>query len=112
MGPGYPYRHTYLHNEFIIQVLEPESTDSYFNWNFFDSILSRKEYFSPYVFDEKALEILNSDPQLKHDFEKKRKEDDSFSADHYSQLRYIYERSEYSEKTLNRYPVARFYLDK
>lgn len=99
-------------NEFIVNVLEPEAKDSYFNWNFFDPILSRKEYFSPYVFDEKAVEILLNNPVLKAEFDTKRKDDEAFSKNQYDQLRFIYERSEYSEKTLNRYPVARFYLDK
>ena len=101
-----------LANQYIVQVLEPEAVDSWFNWNFFDSILSRKEYFSSYVFDEKAGDILSSDPDLKKDFEAKKQVDKEFAKDHYGQLRYIYERSEYSEKTYKRYPVARFYLDK
>ncbi len=99
-------------NEFIVQVLEPEAVDSYFNWNFFDPILSRKEYFSPYVFDEKAGEILDNDPELKKEFFARRETDTIFANDHYSQLRFIYERSPFSEKTLMRYPVARYYMNK
>lgn len=99
-------------NEFIVQVLEPEAVDSYFNWNFFDPILSRKEYFSPYVFDEKAGEILENDSELKEEFETRKAEDPDFAGDHYAQLRFIYERSDYSEKTLMRYPVARYYLER
>ena len=98
-------------NEFIVQVLEPESVDSYFNWNFFDPILSRKEYFSPYVFDEKAGEILDNDPKLKMEFKSKQDRDTAFANDHYLQLKFIYERSPYSEKSLLRYPVARYYLE-
>ncbi len=99
-------------NEFIVQVLEPEAVDSYFNWNFFDPILSRKEYFSPYVFDEKAAEILENDPDLKEEFEVKEAEDPDFASSHYSKLKFIYERSEYSEKTLMRYPVVRYFLER
>jgi hypothetical protein len=98
-------------NEFIVQVLEPEAVDSYFNWNFFDPILSRKEYFSPYVFDEKAGEILDLDLDLKMEFESKQKNDSAFASNHSAQLRFIYERSPYSEKTLLRYPVARYYME-
>ena len=97
-------------NEYILQVLEPEGEDSFFNWNFFDAILSRKEYFSAYIFDEIAGDILNSDSELKSEFEQKRAEDEEFAKNHYAQLRFIYEGSKYSEKTLKRYPVARYYL--
>lgn len=98
-------------NEFIVQVLEPEAVDSYFNWNFFDPILSRKEYFSPYVFDEMARDILDNDPDLKSEFKLKKGNDPTFANDHYGQLRFIYERSPYSEKTLMRYPVARLFME-
>ncbi|MCK4919571.1 MAG: hypothetical protein KAS71_00905, partial [Bacteroidales bacterium] len=101
-----------LANEYIIQVLEPEGEDSFFNWNFFDAILSRKEYFSPYVFDEKAEEILANNPKLLLEFEKRKKDDPEFASNHYAQLRFIYEKSKYSEKTLNRYPVARYNMKK
>lgn len=96
-------------NEFLVQVLEPEAVDSYFNWNFFDPILSRKEYFSPYVFDEKAEEILSEDPVLRSEFKERRAIDAELAESHYAQLRYIYERSKYSEKTLRRYPVVRYF---
>lgn len=94
--------------DFIVQALEPESVDSYFNWNFFDAILSRKEYFSPYVFDDVAKKILEDDPGLMEEFKQKKVVEEGFSNDHYAQLRFIYEHSPYSEKSYMRYPVARF----
>ena len=36
--------------KYLLETLEPEATDSFFNWNFFDAILGQKEYFSDYVF--------------------------------------------------------------
>ena len=41
-------------NRFLVEVLEPQGDDSYFAWNYFDGILSRKEGYSPYVFEETA----------------------------------------------------------
>ena len=35
---------------FLNSVLLAEAEDSYFRWNFMDSHLDQKEYFSPYVF--------------------------------------------------------------
>ena len=50
---------------FIVSVLEPEMPDSYFAWNFFDSYVQQKEYFSSYVFEDKALDIIAKDKELK-----------------------------------------------
>jgi len=93
--------------EYIVQVLEPQAYDSFFSWNFFDPILSRKEYFSPYIFEETAEALLEEDPVLKAEFDRKIQTDSAFSANAYAQLRFIYEHSPYSEKSYRRYPVAR-----
>jgi hypothetical protein len=92
---------------FILNVLEPQSIDSYFAWNEFDAVLQQKEWFSDYVFEEKANELLQKDPQLKADFEKKKSEDPKFSANAFEQLYFIYKRSPYYEKSHRRYPVFR-----
>ena len=92
---------------FVMEVLEPFNSDSYFAWNFFDEILMQKEWFSPYVFEEKALEILESNPGLKKEFEQKKLEDPEFTKDGFLQLLYIFKHSDNYEKTHNRYPVYR-----
>ena len=51
--------------KYIIETLEPETKDSFFNWNFFDSILQRKEGFSAYVFEDYAEEFLKNNPDVK-----------------------------------------------
>ncbi len=92
---------------FILETLEPQAVDSYFNWNFFDIILQRKEGFSPYVFEDKAAEILAGNPKLKQEFEAKKQEDPNFSQNPYLQLQFIYENSELAEKAYMRYPIGR-----
>ena len=64
---------------FIHSVLQPELEDAYLSWNFFDSYLQQKEYFSSYVFIDKIEEILNSDLKLKKEYELKTKEDAGFA---------------------------------
>ena len=96
--------------EYLVQTLEPRGYDSFFSWNFFDAVLFRNEYFSPYIFEETAQEILEADPGLKREFEALRSGDSVFSANPYLQLRYIYERSPWSEPTFRRYPVCRYSL--
>jgi len=94
-------------SEYIVQTLEPHGYDSFVSWNFFDAILFRNEYFSPYVFEEKAEQILAENPDLKQIFKTKRNLEPEFRSSAYAQLRFIYENSEFSEKTYRRYPVYR-----
>ncbi|MEM8527617.1 MAG: M14 family zinc carboxypeptidase [Bacteroidota bacterium] len=94
-------------NRYIVETLEPRAPDSFFAWNFFDGILERKEYFSPYLFEESAKEILEFNSGIKEELEAKKKEDKDFAKDGIAQLRFIYERSEHSERNYNRYPVGR-----
>lgn len=94
-------------NSYIVEMLEPQAGDSFFAWNFFDSILQRKEYFSPYVFEDFAQQMLDNDEELKIEFESKRKSDKEFANNSYRQLSFLYERSPYFEKSYLRYPVYR-----
>lgn len=92
---------------FLVETLEPAATDSYFVWNFFDTILQQKEGFSPYVFEDLALQLLESEPELKKSFNKKKKEEPDFALNWYAQLDYIYKNSPYYEEAYLRYPVFR-----
>jgi len=94
---------------YLIEVLEPEAIDSFFNWNFFDSVLQRKEGFSPYVFEDKALELLNNNQKLKRKFEELKKTDKKFANDSYRQLNWIYEASGIQEKEYMSYPIMKIY---
>ncbi|TPN84583.1 M14 family metallopeptidase [Aquimarina algicola] len=91
---------------YLIEVLEPEAVDSFFNWNFFDTILQQKEGFSPYVWEDKALELLNKNTELKSKFEQKKK-DTAFANNWYAQLGWIHKQSDHYEKAHLRYPVFR-----
>jgi len=92
---------------YIIETLEPQAPDSFFNWNFFDTILQQKEGFSPYVFEEIAEEILKTNPELKKDFKQKLKKDKEFNDSWYAQLDWIHKHSKYYEKAHKQYPVYR-----
>jgi len=93
-------------NRYIVETLEPHAPDSWFAWGFFDAILQQKEWFSAYVFDEMAEQILKENPALKNEFEEKRKNDPEFSKSSWQQLYFIYRNSAYFED-LKRYPVGR-----
>lgn len=95
-------------NRYIVETLEPQGTDSFFAWNFFDSCLQQKEWFSDYVFEEKAIELLANDSILKDLFEKKKLNNNEFNNNHWNQLYWIYKHSGYYESTANRLPVFRY----
>ncbi len=90
---------------YLMSVLTSRAEDSFFRWNFMDSYLQQKEYFSPYVFEEKAVNILKENPELKNDFETKKKVDPNFSKSSWDQLLFIYQRSEYLEDTYFQLPI-------
>lgn len=96
---------------YLVETLEPEATDSFFKWNFFDTILQQKEGFSPYVFEELATEIIKNDPELKEELETRKKSDTAFAENGYAQLKFIYQHSDYAEKAYMRYPVYRLLSD-
>jgi hypothetical protein len=98
-------------NRYILETLEPEAEDSFFCWNFFDSILQQKEYYSDYVFEELADSLLTATPGLKEAFEKEKAEKKEFRENAQAQLNFIYYRSPYYEKEHNRYPVVRLLQD-
>lgn len=91
--------------KFLLETLEPEAVDSYFNWNEFDGILGQKEYFSDYVFEDTAAELLKTNKALKTAFELKKASDAKFAEDGAAQLDWVYKNSEYYEGTVNQYPI-------
>ena len=92
---------------YLLETLEPQAPDSFFNWNFFDTILQQKEHFSPYVWEDKAFELLNKNPDLKTNFETKRKTDPNFANNWYAQLDWLHKQSTHYEKAHMQYPVYR-----
>lgn len=95
-------------NRYIVETLEPQAIDSFFSWNFFDTILQQKEGFSSYVFEDLAEKLLKEDADLRKRFEAKRQEDEKFRSSARRQLDFIYKNSRYYEKEHMRYPVFRY----
>lgn len=96
---------------YLLETLEPEANDSFFNWNFFDPILQRKEHFSPYVFEDEATELLQKDSILQGSFQQKKDNNPEFAADGYAQLDWLFKRSEHFEESYMQYPVYRVMKD-
>ncbi|NUQ15021.1 MAG: hypothetical protein HUU33_06835, partial [Flavobacteriales bacterium] len=98
---GTPY------DRFLLEVLEPDAPDSYFAWGFFDAILQQKEWFTDYVFEDVAADLLAKDPALRAALEARRAADPAFAADAWAQLAFVFRRSPYMEPAHRRYPVLR-----
>ena len=92
---------------YLMETLEPQAPDSFFNWNFFDTILQQKEGFSPYAFEDIAAELLNTNAELKLEFEAKRKSEPDFAKSWYAQLDWLHKHSPYYELAHLQYPVYR-----
>ncbi len=92
-------------NRYLAHVLNPENDDSFFNWNFFDAVLGQKEYFSDYLFEDSAPQILKRNPELKKAFEQKKRGDSAFANSASAQLDYIYRHSPHYETSHMRIPV-------
>ena len=100
----------YTHQDafrYLLETLEPQAPDSFFNWNFFDTVLQQKEGFSAYVWEDKALELLNNNPKLKQEFNQRKKDLTEFNNNWYAQLDWIHKQSDYYEKAHMQYPVYR-----
>ena len=93
--------------KFLLETLEPEATDSYFNWNFFDTILQQKEWYSDYLFEDLAVQIFSENPEIKAEFDDKLKSDKKFAENSAAQLEWIHKHSKYYEKAHLQYPVYR-----
>lgn len=93
--------------KYLLETLEPEAVDSFFNWNFFDPILQQKEGYSDYVFEDTAAQLLKDNPKLKSDLEAKKQKEPEFLNNPKAQLDWIYKQSVYYEKAHLQYPVYR-----
>lgn len=96
-------------NRYILEILDPRMPDSFFAWNYFDGILQQKEFFSDYVFEPEAKRILKENPGLEKEFRLLQENDSAFAKNGWTQLFYIYQRSDYYEQSHNRYPIAFIY---
>ena len=94
---------------YLMETLEPEATDSFFNWNFFDTVLQQKEGYSGYVFEDVAEQILKENTFIKDAFEAKKAADKDFAKSPRAQLNFIYKRSLHYEKAHLLLPIYKAY---
>ena len=94
-------------NRYIVETLEPQGVDSFFAWNFFDSVLSQKEHYSDYVFEDIAFEYLKKHPELQKKLNDEKVKNPQLAKSAAAQLEFVYHNSPFFEQTYLRYPVGR-----
>ena len=98
-------------NRYIVETLEPQGVDSFFAWNFFDSVLGQKEGYSDYVFEDIAAGLLKREPALRKQLDSAKTKNPQLANSARAQLSFVYTHSPYAEKTFQRYPVGRILTD-
>jgi hypothetical protein len=91
-----------------METLEPCGQDSFFKWNYFDSILQQKEGFSSYVYESTASEFLNKNKKLKREFDSIKISNKKFRDSNYQQLDWIHKRSPNYETAHLTYPIYKW----
>ena len=94
-------------NRYIVETLEPQGVDSFFAWNFFDSMLGQKEHYSDYVFEDVAADFLKQNPEIRQKLEAEKARNPDMAKSAAAQLNFVYKNSPYFEPTFMRYPVGR-----
>ncbi|WP_165732859.1 M14 family metallopeptidase [Polaribacter sp. 20A6] len=94
---------------YLLETLEAAATDSFFNWNFFDTVLQQKEGYSAYVFEDIATSFLGNNPSIEKEFLEKLNTDTEFGNNPKAQLDFIYQKSPHYEPAHLRLPIFKIF---
>jgi len=94
---------------YLFETLEASAIDSFFNWNYFDTILQRKEGYSPYVFEDITAQFLKENPSVKKALNDKIQSDIDFAKKPKAQLDFVYKNSPYYESAYLKLPIYKVY---
>jgi hypothetical protein len=90
-----------------VQLLEAQAPDALARWNFFDTVLEKKEYGEAYVVEPLARKMMKEDPALAREFRARVATDPAFARDPHERLEFFYRRSPWADPEQNLVPVAR-----
>lgn len=93
--------------KYLLETLEPGMPDSFFKWNFFDTVLQQKEGYSAYVFESTAKQMLDENEELKKEFDSVKKSNPEFARNNSAQLSWLHKRSPNYEAAFMTYPIYR-----
>lgn len=93
----------------IAAILEPSAPGSFVEWGFFNAVFEQKEYSETYVMETMARQMLEKNPDLKREFEEKRKNDPDFNKDQWAMLNWFYSKTPYWDNRFCVYPVGKIF---
>jgi hypothetical protein len=91
----------------VMSLLEPQAPDSFVSWGFFDTAFEKKEYLENYVAEEVARQMLEQDPALRSEFERRLHEDAAFAGSPEARLEFFHRRHPSWDERYGLYPVYR-----
>jgi hypothetical protein len=91
--------------DLLIHLMEPEATDSFFQWGYFVEIFNRTEYIEEYAIEPLARKML-LDENLKADFEKKKQSEPDFINNSQAVYEWFYSRSPFVDQRYLLYPIG------
>jgi len=90
----------------VVTLLEPEGSDSLFQWGEMTTVLEQREYIDLRVLDPLAEKMLKDDPKLQAEWEEKLR-DPKFRDDSRARREFFHRRTPYWEDSLGLLPVYR-----
>jgi hypothetical protein len=91
----------------VVALLEPRAPDSLVAWGFFNQAFERKEYMEAYVTEDVAAGMLENDPALRMEFDRRLATDAAFARNPAARLDFFYQRHPSWDERFNLYPVYR-----
>jgi murein tripeptide amidase MpaA len=91
----------------LMALLEPQASDSFAAWGFFNGCFESKESIEPYVGEMIAQQLLDSDAKLAEEFARKLREEPEFATSPGKRLEFFHRRHASWDERLNLYPVYR-----
>jgi hypothetical protein len=91
----------------MVALLEPQAPDSLAAWGFFNACFEQKEQIEPYVAEQIARAMFDSDPNLQAEFARQLKDDPTFAADPGARLDFFCRRHASFDHRRLLYPILR-----
>jgi hypothetical protein len=91
----------------VVNLLEAQAPDGLMAWNFFDTVLLKKEYGEDYVIEPLAKQMLTKDPALAKAFADRLAADSTFAHSPWARADFFYRRSPWADPEQDLVPVAR-----
>ena len=93
--------------DLAVVLLEPASTDSFFQWGFLLESLTRTEYAESYALEPLARKMLAASPALRRQFKARLATDTAFCNSPQQRLDFFYKQTPYYDDRYLLYPIAR-----